>query len=132
MKNFVFSELVNQKDNSFVKLFKNIDVIVQKSDLILTRNTITNIYIDVAREVTEFNNDLNQVSQKLTLLFVGYIHLYALYMSWKKFSEMALKEANKPYNDLKSQRRDKLNFFILQTSNSDVAQSNGQSDRFLS
>ena len=63
---------------------------------------------------------------------MGYIHLYAVYMSWKKFSEVALKEANKPYNDLKSQRNDKLNFFILETSNSDVAQSNGQSDRFLS
>ena len=63
---------------------------------------------------------------------MGYVHLYALYMSWKKFSEMALKEANKPYNELKSQREEKLKFFILETSNSDVSQSNGQSDRFLS
>ena len=132
MKNFVYSELVNTKDNSFIKLFKKIDQIIESSDLLLTRNAITNIYIDVAREITEFNNDLNQVSQKLTLLFVGYIHLYAIYMLWKKFSEVAVKEANKPYNDLKSQRKEKLNFFILETSNSDVAQSNGQSERFLS
>lgn len=105
MKNFVYSELVNTKDNSFIKLFKKIDQIIESSDLLLTRNAITNIYIDVAREITEFNNDLNQVSQKLTLLFVGYIHLYAIYMLWKKFSEVAVKEANKPYNDLKSQRK---------------------------
>jgi hypothetical protein len=52
MKNFVFSELFNEKNNSFVKLFKKIDEIIEKSDLILTRNTITNIYIDVAREIT--------------------------------------------------------------------------------
>lgn len=54
MKRFVFSELNNEKknENSFIKLFKKIDVIVEKSDLVLTRNTITNIYIDVAREVT--------------------------------------------------------------------------------
>ncbi len=98
MKNFVYSELINKKENSFIKLFNNIDTIIQKSGINLNKNTVTNIFIDVTREITEFNNDLNQVCQKLTLLLVGYIHLYAVYMSWKNFSEAALNEANKPYN----------------------------------
>jgi hypothetical protein len=52
----------------------------------MTRNTVTGIFIDVDREITEFNNDLNQVSHKLTLLFTGLVHLYAIYLTWKKFS----------------------------------------------
>lgn len=131
MKTFVFSELMNEKENSFEKLFNSIDEIIRNSNPVLTRDTVTSIFIDVAREITEFNNDLNQVSQKLTLLFAGYVHLYALYMSWKKFSEIGMIEANKPYNDLKAQREEKLKYFIQETSDSDVKQSDGQTDRFL-
>jgi hypothetical protein len=45
----------------------------------------------------EFNNDLNQVSHNLKILFTGYIHLYAIYLTWKKISEATMIEANKPY-----------------------------------
>jgi len=95
MKQFVYNELICKK--AFLKLFTNIDKIINKSPDYLNLSTITNIYIDVNKEIIEFNNDLNQVSHKLTLLFTGYIHLYAIYLTWKKNSERGLKEANKPY-----------------------------------
>ena len=71
------------------------------------------------------------MSQKITLLFAGYIRLYAIYMTWKKFSWMAIEEAEKPINDLKAQRESKLKIFVEETSGNDVTQSNGQCDRFL-
>ena len=89
MKQFIYNELVSKK--AFLKLFNNIDKIINKSPDYLTFNTVTSIYIDVNKEIIEFNNDLNQVSHKLTLLFTGYVHLYAIYLTWKKFSEGALK-----------------------------------------
>ena len=66
----------------------------------MTLNNITGIYVDVNRQLINFNNDLNQISHKLTLLFTGFVHLYAIYLTWKKFSDMAFKEANKPYEDM--------------------------------
>ena len=89
MKHFVYNELASQK--TILKLLNNIDKIINQSSDSLTFNTVTSIYIDVNKEIIEFNNDLNQVSHKLTLLFTGYVHLYAIYLTWKKFSEAALK-----------------------------------------
>ena len=90
MKQFVYNQIVKEK-KTILKLFSNIDKIINKSPNYLTLNTVTSIYIDVMKEITEFNDDLNQVSQKFTLLFTGYVHLYAIYLTWKKFSESALK-----------------------------------------
>jgi hypothetical protein len=90
MKQFVYNQIVKEK-KTILKLFSNIDKIINKSPNYLTLNTVTSIYIDVMKEITEFNDDLNQVSQKFTLLFTGYVHLYAIYLTWKKFSEAALK-----------------------------------------
>jgi hypothetical protein len=90
MKKFVYNELMNSK-KAFVTLFNNIDKTINKSPDYLTLSTVTSIYIDVNKEIIEFNNDLNQVSHKLTLLFTGYVHLYSIYLTWKKFSEAALK-----------------------------------------
>lgn len=96
---------------------------MERSPNYFNRDTITNIYVDVCKEIVEFNNDLNQVSHKLTLLFSGYAHLYAIYMIWKKFSEMAIEEANKPYNDLLKTKAKKLEFFMKETSNNDNTKS---------
>ena len=52
MRNFVFNELSNKKDSSFVKLFRKIDKIIQNGETELNRNTVTKIYIDVARQIT--------------------------------------------------------------------------------
>ena len=84
MKDFVFKELKNKK--TILKLFNNIDKIIHSSPDFLTLNNVTGIYVDVNKEIIKFNDDLNQVSQKLTLLFTGYVHLYAVYVLWKKFS----------------------------------------------
>ena len=89
MKQFVYNEFVSKK--IILKLFSNIDKIINKSPNDITLSTVTSIYIDVNKEIIEFNNDLNQVSHKLTLLFTGYVHLYAIYLTWKKFSEATLK-----------------------------------------
>ena len=85
MKKFIYNEIVNNKKTIY-KLFNNIDKVINKSPDYLTLSTVTSIYIDVNKEIIEFNNDLNQVSHKLTLLLTGYIHLYSIYLTWKKFS----------------------------------------------
>jgi hypothetical protein len=123
MKQFVYQELI--KKNTFHILFSKIDKIILKSSNYLNTSTITGIYIDVNREITEFNNDLNQVSHKLTLIFTGYVHLYAIYLTWKKFSVEALKIANKPYFDLLQTREKQLSFFINETSDNDNLRSVG-------
>jgi len=83
------------------------------------------IYIDVNKEIIEFNNDLNQVSHNLKILFTGYIHLYSIYLTWKKFSEAALKEANKPHENMLKTKADKFKYFITQTSDNDNIISEG-------
>jgi len=89
MKDFVFNELLRTKSKE--KLFKNIDEIINKSSDYLTYEDIAKLFINVNQEIILFNDDLNQVSHKLTLLFVGYVHLYAIYLKWKKYSETALR-----------------------------------------
>ncbi len=84
MKQFVFQDLKENK--KFLKLFKNIDIIIGKSSDTLSLNTVSGIFIDVSSEITKLNDDLNQVSHRITLLLSGYIHLYAVYLTWKKFS----------------------------------------------
>lgn len=110
MKQFVFKELKNKQ--TIYKIFTNIDKVIHSSPNFLTLNNITGIYVDVNKEVIKFNDDLNQVSHKLTLLFTGYVHLYAVYMIWKKFSTIGFKEANKPYDELLSNKEKHFEFFL--------------------
>lgn len=129
LKNFLYSELESKK--SFDLLFASINKIIKNSPTVLTRNNIASIYVDVSSEIKEFNNDLNQVSHKLTLMFTGYIHLYAVYLIWKKFSDQAIEEANKPYKDLEATRESQRKFFLFLTSDNISQQSQGQCDRFF-
>jgi hypothetical protein len=84
MKKFVFGELKDR--GSFHKLFENVEKIIFDSPESFTNQSVKNIYIDVNKEIVEFNNDLNQVCYKLTLFFTGYLHLFTIYMIWKKNS----------------------------------------------
>jgi len=90
-----------------------------KSPNYFNTKVITSIYIDVKREITDFNNDLKQVSRKLSIVFSRSVILYTAYLTWKKYSEISLQEANKPYQNMLSTRGDKLNFFLKMTSNND-------------
>lgn len=89
MKQFVFNELKDKK--TIYKIFSNIDKIILSSPNFFNSSNITSLYVDVSKEIIKFNDDLNQVSHMLTLLFTGYIHLYAIYMIWKHFSTIAYK-----------------------------------------
>ncbi len=66
----------------------------------LSNYTVEGIYTDVCQLITAFNDDLNQVSYKLSIYFTGYLHLYATYMILKKHAEIEIKRKNKPLKDV--------------------------------
>jgi hypothetical protein len=76
---------------SFERLFTKIDKIVCSYHDLVTTQTIHSIFVDVNREITAFNDDLNQVSYKLCLYFNGYAHLYTVYMIWRMAAESLIK-----------------------------------------
>lgn len=44
---------------------------------------IKELYNKVNEEISVFNNDLNQISYKLNLIFIGKVHLLITYLIWK-------------------------------------------------
>jgi hypothetical protein len=47
-----------------------------------SRKNIEIICKKVTDLITDFNNDLNQVGYKITVMLTGIIHLYAVYVAW--------------------------------------------------
>lgn len=60
----------------------------------LQKKTYVDLYNGINQEICKFNNDLNQVSCKLSDRYIGYIQLSVVQMIWKICLQAKIQENN--------------------------------------
>lgn len=96
MIHFLFREM--SSENKFEQIYKLIEqVIIDKNKIKgINATIIKDVYMSTCELISKVNNDLNQLCYNLHILFAGQLHLFAVYVLWKKSLSDTLAEKMKP------------------------------------
>ena len=107
MQNFVFMQLLNK--SKVTLLLNNLKQTIEKrktvEESITDRRALIEIINEVNTEIEAFNNDLNQVSCRLTPKFIGKVHSIIVYLIWKLSIESKMEEKMKPYKEKEGKKQ---------------------------
>ena len=109
------------------------DELNEKEDY-MSNNLMQLLYRTANDVIGEANLDLQQVSYCLTFNLVGHIHLFVVYVIWKKFEELNWKRKCKPLDSMKLEHDRQLKYFLAMISEDDSEKnkvaSNSVKDKF--
>lgn len=112
MKNRKVEHLLRRVDGFIAEEFRN------RNSKKVTEKIVRSVCENVKSEVKEFNLDLKQASRCLEETFVGYVHLYAVYILWQESAEKIYETKMKPINDfVLNKEKEKENFMDYSSNN---------------